>query len=101
MMMCGRLTFPSGRSGSQLLTRAARLIWLTAVFPLSLHAESFLISPTSASGPYELQTSAGKFPVQASVINPPAKLALLVHRDSLTDTEWREAQARILKLHGA
>ena len=68
---------------------------------MPLQAESFLISPGSDSASYELQTSAGKFPVQVSPLKPPAKLALLVHRDSLTDPQWQEAQARILKLYGA
>jgi tetratricopeptide (TPR) repeat protein len=68
---------------------------------LPLEAESFLISPGSHSPSYEFQTSAGRFLAQISPLKPPTKLSLLVHRDSLTDPQWQEAQARIINLHGA
>ncbi|HEU0007663.1 MAG TPA: hypothetical protein VFS12_16880, partial [Terriglobia bacterium] len=74
---------------------------MLAGLSLPLQAESFLLSAGSDSASYELQTSAGKFPVQVLPLKPPAKLALLVHRDSLTDPQWQEAQARIFKLYGA
>lgn len=99
--MRGRLKFRFARLGRRLFSGVAGLVLLDGLSLLPLQAESFLISPASDSASYELQTSAGKFPVQVSPLTPPPRLALLVHRDNLKDTQWQEAQARILKLYGA
>ena len=95
------LGFRFGDAGRQLVSGIAGLVLLAGFALLPLQAESFLISLPPDSTSYELQTSAGKFPVRVSPLKPPAKLALLVHRDSLTEVQWQEAQARIRKLYGA
>ena len=95
------LGFRFGDVGRQLVSGIAGLVFLAGLALLPLQAESFLISLPPNSTSYELQTSAGKFPVRVSPLKPAAKLALLVHRDSLTEVRRQEAQARILKLYGA
>ena len=83
--------------GRRLFSGVAGPVLLAGSLLLPLEAESFLISPGSDSPSYELHTPAGNFPVRGLPLKPPAKLALLVDRDCLTDAQWQETRARIFK----
>ena len=67
-----RLGFRFRRLGRRLFSGVAGPALLAGSLLLPLEAESFLISPGSDSLSYELQTSAGRFPVQISPLKPPA-----------------------------
>ena len=93
--MRGRFGFRFRRSGRRLLGVAGPAYW-PALCCCLLQAESFLISQALIQLHMSCRLRQADFPVQVSPLKPPARLALLVHRDSLTDPQWQESPGQSL-----